>query len=337
MSEQAGIKFCRICGSQIDGHWYRVKEMMFGLHDEFLYFQCSRCGCLQIANIPEDMSRYYPANYYSLQKDDGEKFSGLKGRLRRLSLSALIFNRNAFDRLIRRLYSPISLRVLRDLKVTRDTRILDVGCGSGRKFLYPLAELNFRRIAGCDPFLEHDIEYHNGLKIYKSDIFAVQGQWDIITYHHVFEHVADPLQNLMKVRELLTESGICILRMPTVSSFAWEHYRECWVQLDAPRHYFLHSIESVQHLAAKAGMSLFRLEFDSTYKQFADSERYLLGEPLRSPRKRGLSNFIKRKMKKVRYTRMASRMNRLQKGDQAVFFLRKSAPDSRPEEVKGAG
>ncbi|HEX8039541.1 MAG TPA: class I SAM-dependent methyltransferase [Chryseosolibacter sp.] len=283
------------------------------------------------------MSRYYPANYYSLQKDDGEKFSGLKGRLRRLTLSALIFNRNAFDRFIRRFYSPISLRVLRDLNITRDTRILDVGCGSGRKFLYPLAELNFTKIAGCDPFLEQDIGYPNGLKIYRSDIFAMKGKWDIITYHHVFEHVANPLQNLLKVKALLTENGICILRMPTVSSFAWEHYRENWVQLDAPRHYFLHSIESVQYLAAEAGMSLFRLEFDSTYKQFADSERYLLGESLRSPRKRGLLNFLKRKMRKVRYRRMASRMNRLQKGDQAVFFLRKSAPDSRPGRAKAAG
>ncbi len=327
MSEQSGIQFCRICGSQINGRWYRVKEMMFGLRDEFLYFQCSHCECLQIAAIPENIAKYYPGNYYSLKEHDGTKFSGLRGRLRRLTLSALIFNRNGFDRFIRKFYSSISLQVLRDLKVTTDTSILDVGCGSGRKFLYPLAELNFQKIAGCDPFLEHGIEYANGLKIHKSDIFGMEGKWDIITYHHVFEHVPDPLENLMKVNELLTESGICILRMPTVSSFAWEHYREHWVQLDAPRHYFLHSIKSVQYLAAKAGMNLFKLEFDSTYKQFADSERYLLGESLRSPRKRGLLNFIKRKMKKMRYRNMANKLNKFQKGDQAVFFLRKKTPD----------
>lgn len=296
---------------------------MFGFRDEFLYFQCVRCECLQIAEIPENISKYYPGNYYSHTQDDTPKFSGISGKLRRLSIAALVFNRNIFDKLIQQFYAPISLRALRDLGVNRDMSILDVGSGSGHKFLYPLAELNFKKIAGCDPFIEKDITYRNGLKIYRSDIFSVEGKWDIITYHHVFEHVTDPLQNLIKARELLTDKGICILRIPTVSSFAWEHYKEYWFQIDAPRHYFLHSIKSVQHLAALAGMDLFKMEFDSTYKQFADSERYLLNESLKTPRKKGMINFFKRKVNKIRYKRMADKMNKMQKGDQAVFFLKK--------------
>ncbi len=323
MPDQFVEQICRICGNQNNTRWYKVKEMMFGFRDEFLYFQCIECECLQIAKIPENISKYYPENYYSLNQDDTAKFSGIKGKLRSLSLSALVFNKSFFHKFIQLFYSPISLRVLRDIPVSRDTGILDVGSGSGHKFLYPLAELNFGKIAGCDPFIANDIEYPNGLKIYKSDIFSMEGKWDIITYHHVFEHVPDPLQNLIKVNELLTDEGICILRMPTVSSFAWDYYKEHWVQLDAPRHYFLHSIKSVQHLANKAGMNLFKVEFDSTYKQFADSERYLLNEPLKTPRKRGPVNFLRRKVKKMRYKRMANKMNKIKRGDQAVFFLKK--------------
>lgn len=323
MPDQFPVQICRICGSQNNARWYKVKEMMFGFRDEFLYFQCVQCECLQIAKIPENIAKYYPGNYYSLRQDDTAKFSGIKGKLRSLSLSALVFNRSIFDKFIQQFYSSISLRVLRHLSVSRDTSILDVGSGSGHKFLYPLAELNFRKIVGCDPFIEHDIEYPNGLKIYKSDIFSMEGKWDIITYHHVFEHVPDPLENLMKVNELLTDEGICILRMPTVSSFAWKHYKEHWVQLDAPRHYFLHSIKSVQYLANKVGMNLFKVEFDSNYKQFADSERYLLNESLKTPRKKGLLNFLRRKIKKIRYKKMANKMNKMQSGDQAAFFLKK--------------
>jgi hypothetical protein len=76
-------------------------------------------------------------------------------------------------------------------------------------------------------------------------------------------------------------------------------------------------------LAGKAALSLFRIDFDSTYKQFADSERYAAGEPLNTPRKTGLRHFIRRKISKYRYVRMANSMNKLQKGDQAAFFLKK--------------
>ena len=37
---------------------------MFGCRDEFLCFQCPRCGCLQIAEFPADLFKYYPPNYY---------------------------------------------------------------------------------------------------------------------------------------------------------------------------------------------------------------------------------------------------------------------------------
>jgi len=33
-----------------------MREMMYGFRDEFIYIECSECGCLQIAEIPEDIS-----------------------------------------------------------------------------------------------------------------------------------------------------------------------------------------------------------------------------------------------------------------------------------------
>jgi hypothetical protein len=56
---------CRICGNPVGNREYVAREMMFGLRDSFVYFQCAECRCLQIAEFPADMSRYYPASYYS--------------------------------------------------------------------------------------------------------------------------------------------------------------------------------------------------------------------------------------------------------------------------------
>lgn len=322
--KQNSIPFtCKICGNTDNPSSYTVREMMFGFRDEFVYFQCSACECLQIAEFPGNIPKYYPTNYYSLTKGHELKFKGLKGRTRLMTLSAWIFNKTWLHRLIQKLYYPISLRVLKDLPVSLDTRILDVGCGNGQKFLFPLAELGFRNLIGCDPFIEFDIEYANGLQVKKTNVFDITGTWDVITFHHVFEHVPDPLENLLKVSELLADTGTCILRMPTVSSYAWQHYRTNWVQLDAPRHFFLHSIKSIEYLAAKANLSLLRIEYDSTYKQFTDSERYVADQSLRQPRPKGFSNFVQRKIKKHHFKKLAKKMNAVNRGDQAAFFLRK--------------
>src|SRR5687768_11904787 len=56
---------CRICGNAAGNRDFRVREMMFSTREEFGYFQCASCGCLQIASIPSDMSPHYPAGYYS--------------------------------------------------------------------------------------------------------------------------------------------------------------------------------------------------------------------------------------------------------------------------------
>src|SRR5712692_4013534 len=57
---------CRIYANAHGNREHVAKEMMFGFRDAFDYFQCAECGCLQIARFPDDMSRYYPASYYSL-------------------------------------------------------------------------------------------------------------------------------------------------------------------------------------------------------------------------------------------------------------------------------
>lgn len=58
---------CRICGNKNGNKPFTAKERMLGLNDEFEYFECSNCMCLQISEIPTDMDRYYLEGYYSYQ------------------------------------------------------------------------------------------------------------------------------------------------------------------------------------------------------------------------------------------------------------------------------
>jgi hypothetical protein len=56
---------CRVCDNESGNKVYIVPEMMYGTGETFIYFQCSQCMCLQIADIPSDMTAYYPRDYYT--------------------------------------------------------------------------------------------------------------------------------------------------------------------------------------------------------------------------------------------------------------------------------
>ena len=310
---------CRICGHTAIHSHYHPREMMYGSREVFSYFQCANCDCLQIIEFPEDMSHHYPSDYYSLVPYKGNKF---KGRL--AGLKRNIYKSSALGQGFLSYFFKIrEFECLRKLNLSVNSRILDVGCGNGRNFLYYLAESGFENLLGVDPYLPADIEYPNGLTIKKAEIFDIKGQWDVITYHHVFEHLPNPMEHLMAVYKLLSDNGACIIRIPTVSSFAWEHYKTNWVQLDAPRHFFLHSMKSMEILSAETNFKIAEVIFDSTHFQFSGSEKYKMDIPLNAKRKRGISHSLKRKLDKFNYGRKARYLNRHMMGDQAIFILKK--------------
>lgn len=325
MSSDTQSFSCRICSNAAGNIPYTAREMMYGLRDEFQYFECGKCGCLQIAEIPEDMTKYYPSQYYSFSEYDGLKFKGPAGFFKTKVYEQLVFGGAIAKRIMGLFSNQKDYEAFNGLGISRASRILDVGCGNGQSFLYPLAEIGFSNLLGCDPYLEKPISYSNGLKIENTNVFEMKGQWNMITYHHSFEHISDPLENLQKAKELLVDGGVCLIRIPTASSFAWKHYRANWAQLDAPRHFFLHTVESMQELANRSGLELYKVIYDSTHFQFSGSEKYVNDTALAEPRKKGIMKFIRRKLKKREYTRKAKELNQKHQGDQAGFYLRKKS------------
>lgn len=310
---------CQICLSEGRFRPYQVREMMFGTRDEFQYFQCENCECLQLNDTPANLSQYYPENYYSFNVSHSGKYSGARGDIRKNHYRRSLLGSSFYKRYL----GNRKFRIFSKLKLTNKSRVLDVGCGNGQGFLEPMAQAGFTNLLGCDPFLEGPIKYDSGLHIQDKEVFDMVGSWDLITYHHAFEHLPNPLKNLQMVHQLLTVNGSCVLRVPTVSSHAWEHYQENWVQLDAPRHFFLHSIKSMEILAEQAGMELFDVRYDSTALQFLGSERYQKDIPLtKRINRKGLVKW-RYKFHKARLKRKSKVLNQAGRGDQAAFFLRK--------------
>lgn len=297
--------------------------MMYGTGDVFRYFQCLECGCLQIEEIPSDMSKYYADGYYSYQKIRDP--NGVKRLLMGLRDGYCVFQRGGLGRVLSWLYPTSAFEFLSHLPVRKDMRIVDVGCGAG-KVLFALRELGFKNLLGVDPFLSEDIEYENGLVIRRQCIDEVTGTWDVIVFHHSFEHIADPHGTLRTVHRLLDPRGICVIRVPTVSCYAWEHYGVNWVQLDAPRHLYLHSTRSMELVSRKTGFALREVVYDSTSFQFWGSEQYVKGIPLRhelsyASHSAG-STFLRSQIRE--FERRAAEMNVARRGDQAIFYLHRA-------------
>ena len=139
-----------------------------------------------------------------------------------------------------------------------NAKVLDVGCGSG-SILQELYYLFYTNIHGCDPFVAGDIEYHGQLIIRKASLYELNDSYDCISFHHVFEHMPNQFAVLNAARERLAPGGLLIIRIPVVNGEAWRSYRSDWVQLDPPRHYYLHSERSFTLLAERADL---QVEFD---------------------------------------------------------------------------
>lgn len=312
---------CRICGNYKNNSIYTVREMMFGYRDEFEYFQCSTCGCLQISEFPKNISKYYQNQYYSFKIINENHH--LKKFLKIKRNEYALFDKGILGRFLFKIFPNDRFKMIKYSNINLNSKILDVGCGAGA-ILYDLVEIGFKNSLGIDPYLPSDIYYKNGLKILKKNIFEIDGIYDLIMFNHSFEHIAEQLQTLVKVKELINNDGTLLIRVPTVSSYAWEYYKENWVQLDAPRHFFLHSLKSMEVLAEKAGFKIEKVIYDSNEFQFIGSEQYTRNIPLYcdrsyyiNPRK---SIFKKSEVKKFKIR--AEELNQINAGDSCAFFLK---------------
>lgn len=288
---------------------------MFGFRDEFTYQQCASCGCLQISELPEDIERYYPPYYYS--------FSLKSTPLKRQPLLKRLFGNFRLKKKYKR--SHYILDQIKPANVNINAKILDVGCGQGQ-LICDLFNLGFENVQGVDKFLPQEIDHGHGVKVLKKELSALpQTHYDLIMMHHVLEHMDQQIEVLKDCYKLLKKQGCLLIRIPVIGE-AWERYKENWVQLDAPRHFFLHTLKSIHILAEKTGFEIHQTVFDSTAFQFWGSELYVQDIALGAPENNyDITAFINKfsQAEIAAFEQEAIKLNAQSKGDSAAFYLYK--------------
>lgn len=316
---------CRICGNAEGNKDYLVKEMMFGFRDTFNYYQCAKCGCLQIAEIPQDMSKYYPADYYSFRHHQ----NAVKDFIKRLRYPYALYGKGIVGRVLLAVLPidnvAVVLHELARVHIQSESKIVDVGCGSG-ELLYELRNMGFKNLYGIDRYVPAGTPHSNGLEIVGCSLrdAAVSG-CDLVMFNHSFEHMEEPADTLAIVHGMLRDGGVCFIRMPTVSSYAWQRYGVHWMQIDAPRHFFVHSVESIRMLASQVGFVCEDIVYDSTEAQFVGSEQYQKGILVHSE-----MSYFKHPRTSIfsandirSFKRKAVELNAMKQGDSIAVYLRK--------------
>ena len=214
---------CLMCGDSQSGKPFAVREMMFGLREEFQYRECCRCGCLQIAEIPCDLGRFYPEKYYSFSR---AQEPGPVRRLfkRRQYAQAMGRKDSALGRiLLRSREIHPSLRWLLQAELGWEHSLLDVDCGSGA-LLLQLWTAGFSKLTGIDPNIPHDLHYKCGVTILRCELSDYDSKCDFAMFHHSFEHLANPLDSLRRLHHILTPGGSVLIRVPVAEKNAWRTY-----------------------------------------------------------------------------------------------------------------
>jgi SAM-dependent methyltransferase len=321
---------CKICGQPAGSQTFKAREMMFGFRDEFDYFECGNCGCIQIQDFPTNLAKYYPHDYSAHERrefvDDYGRQPAWKRWLRDRLAGHALGRRNIFGFLLAKKYRsglPAWLRGI-PLNLNLDSTILEIGAGAGEQLLQ-LRRCGFRNLLGLDPFIPADLKYDGGVRIVRGGLAAVAGDFDFIMLHHSLEHMPDPVAMCRELRPRLRPGGTVLIRIPVGGCFAWKKYGPDWVQLDAPRHFFLHTEKSLQLVATAAGLEIFQVRYDSKGFQFWGSEQYRRDVPLkdaRSPFTNPARQTLFTPAELAAWAAEAEQLNARGAGDQAGFYLR---------------
>jgi SAM-dependent methyltransferase len=322
-----------ICGSLLsdNGREYLIDETMFRIGQSFRYRECEQCGSVNLAEKVSSDTKLYPDNYYSFSVDPVQTFKGFLPRFLATAMakSSLKGNRLFLGSMFR--YAPMrEVRTLASILLSVSAaysgsvskRILDVGTGSGvLPFVLGLANRSFT--IGIDPFLATE-KQTKSFELKRAGIQDIHETFDLILFNHSLEHMHDIKQSLAHAKSLLEPGGTIIVRIPTVSSQAWDTYRECWFQLDAPRHICIPSRKGLEQLATSCGLQIVKSYDDSTDTQFWLSEAVRSGlstMDVNTGYTSYLTNTHTRK-RKLAMRRAARKNNRTHRGDQTVVILR---------------
>ena len=148
----------------------------------------------------------------------------------------------------------LSIASLRWPKLMAQYRLLDVGCANG-------AFLDYAKSQGMDAEGIEPNDTMAGLAhartgcVVHRDWGSVMGQFDVITYHDVIEHVVDPQYEFELASSYLAPGGLLILDTPDADSDQFAELGMAWHHMRPLQHLWLFREEDLEALCEQNGLT----------------------------------------------------------------------------------
>ena len=225
---------CSLCGSGDAELAMKVPSLRLPGDLWFELRRCRSCGLVYLSPRPVDevMAELYQPQHYTAPRQD----------------------------LVRRLEGMITNeRVTFVNKHTPGRRLLDVGCGNGG-FVIAMAAAGYD-VFGLEPYQGTSDALPEALRSrIEHTPFAAANypkeHFDLITFWHVLEHLAQPVETLQRIRGFLKREGRLIVEVPNLACRESNWLGPYWYNLDAPYHFWHFTPQTLEAIVHKAGFEV---------------------------------------------------------------------------------
>jgi ubiquinone/menaquinone biosynthesis C-methylase UbiE len=161
--------------------------------------------------------------------------------------------------------------------------VLDIGCGSGGRYLDPLKGLGWTT-HGMDPSA-HAIAaavakgHHAVVGVAEQQCFPDESM-DVVTMWHVLEHTHAPVQALAACHRVLKPGGVLSLCVPNWGSLQAALFGRFWWSCDAPRHLYQFTKATLRRYLDQAGFRIVQVTTRSGATSYQRALRHLVNAAL---------------------------------------------------------
>lgn len=290
---------CILCGGSELETVFRDKDRLLPVNPgEFRFVKCRNCAlaCTLPYASSGDVARYYPDDYY-LEGGWRVPHYGAFVSLVSEYQSRLLWRRivgvsnapavRAFDILFRVISLPLYKIRNRCFPFKEKAgKLLDIGCGTGKGLAEQKAlgwetygvELGEKASAYARGVLKLDIRVGR-----MQDASFPDDHFDVISMHHVLEHLTDPIQELERARRILKPGGIFVVTVPDLDAPERMIFGKRWGAYDLPRHRFHFTGDVLKKFLKRTGFVARETDAVINISNMILALRYLM-EDIGSPR-----------------------------------------------------
>ena len=291
LSTHDDVKICNICGGSGRIHLFSLEMTLQQEIVTYNIVKCNGCGTAYLTPRPTAQLFeiiYPPGTYYSYQ-DNSQR---IQARLKKWVMQSSSANGASKNGLVRRLAKFLASQVMTFVPPAQgEQRLLDIGCGSGD--FMEQAQAAGWQVWGVEPSSAGaQRAQRRGLQVFCVELTQAnfpEKFFDLISMSHSIEHMADPLENLLRCHNLLKDNGKLLVVTPNFDCFDRYTFGPYWAAIAIPKHFWFFSVRTLTEVLKRAGFTVESTKFNFLPHKLSDLSAMNLKALLRDCRRLGLA------------------------------------------------